>query len=54
MLAFHDLGLVFKIMFCATVGTATILLQLMAIPISLFLLIRYMKKSNKNTKGDSL
>ena len=54
MLAFPDLALVLKIMFCATVGTAGILLSLMAIPISLFLLIRYMKKSNKNTRGDSL
>lgn len=54
MLAFPDLGLVLKIMFCTTVGTAGILLLLMAIPVSLFFLIRYMKKSNKNTKGNSL
>lgn len=43
---------VLKIMFYSTVGTAGILLSIMAIPITLFFLIRYLKKSAKNMKGE--
>ena len=52
MIAIPDLWLVLKIMLCSTIGTAGILLSFLAIPISLFLLIRCMKKSNKDYKGE--
>lgn len=52
MSSIPDLWIVLKIMFCAAIGTAGILLPILAIPILVFLLIRYMKKSNKDHKGE--
>lgn len=54
MVGLPNLWLVLKIIFCSTVGTVGILLSFLAIPTSIFLLIRYMEKFNKNKKGEQL
>lgn len=54
MTALPNLWFVLKIMFYSTVCTVGILLPITAVPIAIFLLIRYIKKSNKNKEGDSL